>query len=153
MSDPTLWDATEQAAAIRERRLGSEELLDLQLARLAQVDRAPWKVNAVCTTDLERARARCREADAAVARGESWGPLHGLPITIKDAIATEGIVSTGGAVVMRDHVPAADAPTVAALRRAGAVVWGKTNLPEWSGEWQSFNDLFGTTNNPWDPAR
>ena len=153
MSDPTLWDATEQAAAIREGRLGSEELLDLQLARLAHVDSDPWRVNAVCTTDLLRARQRCREADAATTRHEVWGPLHGLPITIKDAIATEGVVSTGGAVVMREHVPAVDAPAVAALRRAGAVVWGKTNLPEWSGEWQSFNDLFGTTNNPWDPAR
>lgn len=153
LDDPTLWDATEQAAAIREGRLGSEELLDLQLVRRAVVDTDPWRVNAVCTTDLERARAACRDADAAVRRGDDLGPLHGLPITIKDAIATEGIVSTGGAVVLRDHVPSVDAPAVAALRRAGAIVWGKTNLPEWSGEWQSFNDLFGTTNNPWDPTR
>jgi len=152
-SDPTLWDATTQAAAIREGRLGSEQLLDLQLERLARADSEPWRVNAVCTTDLERARAACREADEAVRHGDPLGPLHGLPITIKDAIATEGIVSTGGATVLRDHVPKADAPAVAALRRAGAIVWGKTNLPEWSGEWQSFNELFGTTNNPWDPAR
>lgn len=153
VADPTLWDATAQAAAIRSARLGSEELLDLQLARRSVVDAPPWRLNAICTTDLERARQRCREADVALARGEVWGPLHGLPITVKDAIATEGIVSTGGAVVMRDHVPVADAPAVAALRAAGAVVWGKTNLPEWSGEWQSFNDLYGTTNNPWDPTR
>ena len=81
------------------------------------------------------------------------GPLHGLPITVKDAIATAGIRSTGGSVALRDHVPSADAPAVAALKAAGAVVFGKTNLPEWSGDWQSFNEMFGTTNNPWDLTR
>jgi len=144
--DPTLWSASEQAAAIREGRLGSEELLDLFLARIASVD---MKVNAVCTLAVEPARERCRAADAAIARGESWGPLHGLPVTIKDAIATAGIRSTGGATALRDHVPTTDAPAVAALKAAGAVVFGKTNLPEWSGDWQSFNEMFGTTNNPW----
>lgn len=149
-SDPTLWSATEQAAAIRERRLGSEELLDLQLARIDAVDPA---VNAVCTLVADAARARCREADAAIAAGDVWGPLHGLPITIKDAIATAGIRSTGGSVALQHHVPAADAPAVASLRAAGAIVFGKTNLPEWSGDWQSFNEMFGTTNNPWDLTR
>ena len=149
-SDPTLWSAGEQAAAIRERRLGSEELLDLFLARIAAVDP---QVNAVCTLAVEPARLKCREADAATLRGESWGPLHGLPVTIKDAIATAGIRSTGGAVALRDHVPVADAPAVASLKSAGAVVFGKTNLPEWSGDWQSFNEMFGTTNNPWALGR
>jgi amidase len=146
VSDPTLWTASEQAVAIREGRVGSEELLDLMLARIAAVD---GQVNAVCTFDVEPARQRCREADAATAVGESWGPLHGLPITIKDAIATEGIRSTGGATALRDHTPATDAPAVSALKSAGAIVFGKTNLPEWSGDWQSFNEMFGTTNNPW----
>jgi len=149
-ADPTLWSATEQAAAIRERRLGSEELLDLQLARIDAVNPA---VNAVCTLAVEPARARCREADVAIAAGQVWGPLHGLPITIKDAIATKGIRSTGGAVALKDHVPTADAHAVTSLLGAGAVVFGKTNLPEWSGDWQSFNDMFGTTNNPWDLTR
>lgn len=148
--DPTLWPMVEQAAAIAERRLGSEELLDAFLERIGRVDPT---VRAVCTLDVDRARDRCRAADAATARGESWGPLHGLPFTIKDAIATEGIRSTGGAVALRDHVPSADAPAVAALKDAGAVVFGKTNLPEWSGDWQSFNEMFGTTCNPWDPTR
>lgn len=145
-TDPTMWSATDQARAIAERRLGSEELLDLFLDRIETVDS---RVHAVCTVDAHRARLRAREADDAVARGESWGPLHGLPITVKDAIATEGIRSTGGAEALRDHVPDHDAPAVGSLKAAGAVVFGKTNLPEWSGDWQSFNDLFGTTNNPW----
>jgi len=145
-TDPTMWSATDQAAAIAARRLGSEELLDLFLDRIEDVDR---HVNAVCTLDAHRARRRAQEADDAVARGESWGPLHGLPITVKDAIATEGLRSTGGATALRDHVPVADAPAVAALKSAGAIVFGKTNLPEWSGDWQSHNEMFGTTNNPW----
>lgn len=144
--DPTLWSASEQAAAIRARRLGSEELLDLMLARIAAVDPA---VNAVCTLDEGPARVRCREADEATALGQSWGPLHGLPFTVKDAIATAGIRSTGGATALAHHVPHVDAQAVAALKLAGAVVFGKTNLPEWSGDWQSFNEMFGTTNNPW----
>jgi len=148
-TDPTLWPATEQARAIRERRLGSAELLEAFVARIESTDP---DVNAVCTLDLERARSAARAADDAAARGEHLGPLHGLPFTVKDAIATEGIRSTGGAEVMRHHVPAADAPAVAALKAAGAIVFGKTNLPEWSGDWQTFNTMFGTTVNPWSSA-
>ena len=83
----------------------------------------------------------------------SVGPLHGLPITIKDAIETEGIRSTGGAVELADHVPTADAPAVARLKAAGAIVFGKTNLPRWSGDLQTYNEMFGSTNNPWDLDR
>ncbi len=149
-SDPTLWTATEQAAAIARRELGSEELLDLFLARIEQVN---GHVNAVCTLAVEPARERARQADAATSSGKSWGSLHGLPITIKDAIATAGIRSTGGATQLRDNVPTTDAPAVASLKAAGAIVFGKTNLPEWSGDFQSFNEMFGTTNNPWDLTR
>jgi amidase len=148
-TDPTLWSAVEQSAAIRDGRLGCEELFDLVAARIERVNPA---VNAVCTLDAERGRAGVRAADAALARGEWWGPLHGLPITVKDAIATEGIRSTGGAEALLHHVPTSDAPAVASLKRAGAVVFGKTNLPEWSGDWQSFNPMFGTTVNPWSAA-
>jgi amidase len=148
--DPTLWSTTEQVAAIRARELGSVELLDLQLARIEAVNP---NVNAVCTLSLERARTEARRADDLAAHGEWTGPLHGIPVTIKDALATEGIRSTGGSVSLGDHVPLADAPAVASLRRGGAIVFGKTNLPEWSGDWQSFNELFGTTNNPWDLSR
>ena len=88
-------------------------------------------------------------ADEVTVLGGSVGPLHGLPVTIKDAIATEGIRSTGGAKELADHVPTEDAPAVARLKAAGAIVFGKTNLPRWSSDVQTYNELFGVTNNPW----
>ena len=142
--------AVELAAAIRTKEISSRELLDLYLDRIERLDRE--KVNAVVTLDVERARAAAAAADDALARGDDVGPLHGLPITIKDAIETEGIRSTGGAVELADHVPIADAPAVARLKTAGAIVFGKTNLPRWSGDSQAYNELFGTTNNPWSFA-
>jgi amidase len=138
--------ATELAQLIRDRELSSRELLDLYLDR---IDRLNGPVNAVVTLDADRARAAADAADAALARGDDVGPLHGLPVTIKDAIETEGIRSTGGATELVDHVPTADAPAVARLKDAGAVVFGKTNLPRWSGDFQTFNDIFGRTSNPW----
>jgi amidase len=87
------------------------------------------------------------------AEGGSHGPLHGVPITVKDALETAGIRSTGGARELIEHVPTVDAPAVARLRQAGAIVFGKTNVPRWSGDIQTFNDVFGTTNNPWDASR
>jgi amidase len=142
--------ATELTAALRAKEISSRELLDVYLDRIDRLDRG--SVNAVVTLDVDRARTTAAAADDALARGEDVGPLHGLPITIKDAIETEGIRSTGGAVELADHVPAADAPAVARLKKAGAIVFGKTNLPRWSGDSQAFNELFGTTNNPWSPA-
>jgi amidase len=148
--DTALWSASKLAAAIRAKDLGSRELLELYLDR---IDRLNAPVNAVVTFDVERARATAHGADEATARGESAGPLHGLPITIKDAIETAGIRSTGGAVELTGHVPDEDAVAVARLKGAGAVVFGKTNLPRWSGDLQSFNEIFGTTNNPWATDR
>ena len=151
MSDDTaLWSAGRLAAAIRNKDLASRELLELYLDR---IDRLNGPVNAVVTFDTERARAAADQADAATARGESAGPLHGLPVTIKDAIETAGIRSTGGATELTDHVPEHDAVAVAKLKAAGAIVFGKTNLPRWSGDLQSYNDIFGTTNNPWATDR
>ncbi|MEO8267149.1 MAG: amidase family protein [Ilumatobacteraceae bacterium] len=149
-TDPALWTTTEQAAAIRAGALGSVELLDAQLARIARLDP---QVNAVCTLAVEGAREQASAADEATADGRSWGPLHGLPVTIKDAIATAGIRSTGGSPVLLEHVPQHDAPVVASIKDAGAIVFGKTNVPLWSGDFQTFNEMFGTTNNPWDLAR
>ena len=145
-----LRSATELASAIANKEISSRELLDLFASRVERFDES---VHAVVTLDLDRARAAAKAADELTARGESLGPLHGLPTTIKDAIETEGIRSTGGATELTDHVPAADAPAVAQLKRAGAIVFGKTNLPRWSGDLQSYNDIFGTTNNPWDTTR
>jgi amidase len=141
-----LWSATRLADAIRTKDLASRELLELYLAR---IERLNPLVNAVVTLDADRARAAARAADEALTRGETAGPLHGLPVTVKDAIEVVGVRSTGGAVELRDHVPAADAPAVARLKAAGAIVFGKTNCPRWSADVETYNELFGTTNNPW----
>lgn len=148
--DLGLSSATELAAEVAAGRLSSRELLTHYLERVERLNPA---VNAVITLDVEAATAAAAAADAAFAAGGPTGPLHGLPLTVKDAIATRGMRSTGGAVELVDHVPAEDAPVVDAVRRAGAVVFGKTNLPRWSGDAQAFNTMFGTTNNPWDLAR
>ena len=148
--DPTLWSATRLAAAIRSRSLSSRELLH---AVLAKIDRLNPQVNAVITTDLPRAHDQAKEADDAAANGAWRGPLHGLPFTVKDAIETGGMRSTGGAPVLADHVPDVDAPAVARLSAAGGLLFGKTNAPTWSADFQTHNVLFGTTNNPWDLER
>ena len=142
--------ATELVRLLREGEVASGELLDHFLDRVDRVDGA---INAVVALDAERARERAAAADAARARGESWGPLHGLPMTVKDAFETEGVVTTSGAPELRDHVPATDAEAVARLKAAGAVVFGKTNLPLYAGDLQTYNDVYGRTNNPWAPDR
>ncbi len=149
-ADPALWAAVDQVAAIRERTLSSRELLDAMAARIERLNPA---VNAVVTFDLERGRAAAAAADQATARGDTQGPLHGLPVTVKDALAVAGMRSTGGATELSDHVPAADADAPARAFAAGAYCFGKTNVPRWSGDLQTFNDVFGTTNNPWDVTR
>ena len=147
MDSTATWPAHRLAAAIAGGELGSRELLELYLDR---IERLGPPINAVVTLDTERALAAASAADDARARGERLGPLHGLPITIKDAIEVGGMRSTGGAIELTHHVPAADAPAVARLRGAGAIVFGKTNVPRWSGDLQTYNEIFGTTNNPWD---
>ena len=142
--------ATELAAAIRAKEVSSRELLDTYLDR---VDKLNPAINAVVTLDADRAREAATAADAATARGDAVRPLHGLPVTIKDAIEVGGLRSTGGAVALTDHVPAQDAPVVSRIKDAGAIVFGKTNVPEWSGDLQTYNAIFGTTNNPWNTAR
>jgi amidase len=149
-ADPALWTTTEQVAAITTGQLGSVELLDAQLAR---IERLNDQVNAVCTLAVEAARVRAGAADQATATGQSWGPLHGVSVTIKDAIATAGIRSTGGSPQLLEHVPPDDAHVVETIKNAGAIVFGKTNVPLWSGDLQTFNEMFGTTNNPWDLTR
>jgi amidase len=144
------WSASRLAAAIRARELSSRELLAAQLSRIEGHNGA---LNAVVTLHADQALAEAAAADDDAARGRWRGPLHGLPVTIKDAIEVQGMRSTGGASELTDHHPTKDAPAVARLRSAGAVVMGKTNVPRWSGDLQTFNDVFGTTNNPWDPAR
>jgi amidase len=144
------WTAGALSEAIRSRKVSSRELLELFLQRVNDLNPS---INAVVTLDTERAMEAARAADEMTARGQSLGPLHGLPITVKDAIEVGGLRSTGGSTALGGHVPGADAPAVARLRQAGAVVFGKTNVPQWSSDIQTFNDLFGTTNNPWDLSR
>ena len=145
-----LWSTTRQAAAIRAGEISSRALLEMLIDR---VERINPELNAIVTMDLESARAQADAADAALEMGDQVGPLHGVPITIKDALQTEGIRSTGGATELREHIPTLDAPVVQAVKDAGAIVFGKTNLPRWSSDIQSYNDMFGTTVNPWNPTR
>ena len=150
MIDVATSSATGLAAAIRRREISSVETLEAYVARIARFDKP---LNSVVTLDLERARARAREADDALARGENWGPLHGLPITVKDSFETAGIRTTAGFPPLTDHVPLADAIIVERTVKAGAIVFGKTNLPMLAADLQSYNLIFGTTNNPWNTAR
>jgi amidase len=150
MAEIAFRPAVALAAEIRAKRLGSRELLDHYLDR---INRLNPRLNAVVTLDAAAARARADAADAALARGEVWGPLHGLPMTIKDAFETAGIRTTCGAEVLREHVPLEDAAAVERLRRAGAVVFGKTNVPTFAMDLQTYNPIFGRTNNPWDTSR
>jgi len=142
--------AVELAAALRARRLSARELLELYLARIARHNPA---LNAVCTLDEARARRRAQEADNALERGELWGPLHGVPMTIKDALETAGVRTTGGHPPLKDYVPERDAPAVARLRAAGAILLGKTNVPPLSADYRADNPIFGRTNNPWNLER
>ncbi|HEY8545689.1 MAG TPA: amidase [Acidimicrobiales bacterium] len=150
MADIHFLPAAELCRLLAAGELSSVELLDHFLER---IDRLDGPVNAVVALDAERARARAAEADAARARGESWGPLHGLPMTVKDAFETEGLTTTSGAPELRAHVPAADATAVARLKGAGAIVFGKTNLPLYAGDLQTYNEVYGRTANPWDTDR
>ncbi len=139
--------ATDLARMIRSRELSAAELLEATLARIEAVNPA---VNAIVTLAAEQARATAADLDARAARGEFAGPLHGLPIAIKDLAETAGIRTTFGSPVYSSHVPAFDAPHVALLKRAGAVVIGKTNTPEFGAGSQTFNPVFGVTRNPYD---
>ena len=148
--EPALWSASRQAAAIRNGEMTSSDLMERIIARIERINP---NLNAVITKEFEIAREAAAVADEALARGEAVGPLHGLPVTIKDALQTRGIRSTGGAIELKENVPEEDAPVVKAVKDAGAIVIGKTNLPRWSADVQSFNEMFGTTVNPWDQDR
>jgi amidase len=148
--DLTTATATDAIDALAAGDISSVELLDAHLARIEQRN---GDLNAVVAFDVERARARAAAADNARSRGISWGPLHGLAMTIKDAFETEGLVTTSGAPELADHVPEHDADAVALLKGAGAIVFAKTNLPLYAGDMQTYNEVYGTTNNPWDVTR
>jgi amidase len=150
MNDLHWWSAVDLAAAIRGREVSATEALEHLVARIERLDGA---INAVVQWDLDRARAAAAEADRAIARGDELGPFHGVPMTIKDSFQTAGCITTSGAPQLADHVPAEDAWPVAKLRGAGAIPFAKTNLPIFAGDIQTFNDVYGTTNNPHDVSR
>ncbi len=133
-------------AAIRARRLSPRDVTD---AVLAQIDRVNPAVNAFCTVVADRARDEARASEAAVMRGGPLGPLHGVPVSIKDLTPTRGIWTTYGSLAFADHVPAEDALIVERLRGAGAIILGKTNTPELGAGANTKNALFGPTRNPW----
>ncbi|MER5713540.1 amidase family protein [Streptomyces sp. NPDC002122] len=111
------------------------------------------KVNAIVARDEEGARAAALEADRTVSRGEPLGRLHGVPVTIKDSLEVAGMRTTGGSARWGMHVSTSDAESVARLKNDGAIVFGKSNMPPDARDWQTYNDVYGTTNNPWDPTR
>lgn len=147
MSNFVFKSAVELAQMIRDRNVSAIEVLD---AHLAQIAKHNAKLNAICTLDETNARARARQADEALAKGENWGALHGVPITIKDIFETAGLRTTAGYIPLKDYVPQQDATAVARLRSAGAIIIGKTNMAELAGDYQSTNSLFPRVNNPWN---
>ena len=142
--------ARELLQLLHHREVSARELLDAHVERMERVNPA---INAVVTADVDRARVTARVLDQQLARGRPVGPLHGLPMTVKDTFETAGLRTVAGATLLRDHVPTHDAVAVARLKDAGAVVFGKTNTPALAGDWQTSNEVFGTTNNPWDTSR
>ncbi len=150
MSDLVFRSTVELAAAIRQKDIGSRELLDAYLTR---IDELNGPINAVVTLDAAGARAAADAADTALARGEVLGPLHGVPVTVKDNMEVAGMRSTAGATVLADHVPTCDGLIAERLKAAGAVVFGKTNMPTFGLDMQTYNDVFGLTKNPWNLDR
>lgn len=143
------WDyctITELVDALRTRKISALELTDRAIARIESVDRS---VNAVVVRDFERARDAARAADAALMRGETRA-LLGVPITVKESFDIAGLPTTWGDPRFRRVMPKEDALVVARLKNAGAVILGKTNVPLLLSDWQTYNDIYGTTNNPWD---
>jgi amidase len=142
--------ATELAGLIQAKKISSEELLDLYLAR---IDKHNARVNAVVASDIPGARRRARAADAALAKGDVWGPLHGVPVTIKDSFDLAGMPATWGVPELKDHRPATNALAVQRYIDAGAIAFGKTNVAAYLVGWATQNEIYGTTSNPWDLDR
>src|SRR3974390_1137394 len=150
MSDLTFLPAVAMAEHIREKKISPVELAE---AHLAKIERLNPKLNAFVHIDRDRVLRAAHDAEAAVMRGEAVGPLHGVPISIKSSIEVAGLRCEAGTRLRAGFVATQDAPLVARLRRAGAIVLGVTNTPELLMAWETDNLLYGRTNSPWDLAR
>ena len=150
MSELAFKSATQLAAMIQLREISALELLDYYLDR---VERFNSDLNAVIVLDADRARTRAKEADVALAKGDIWGPFHGVPMTIKESYNVAGLPTTNGRPDMKDNLAETDALAVERLKAAGVVIFGKTNVPLNLADFQTYNEVYGTTNNPWDLKR
>jgi amidase len=150
ISDICKMSAVEMARQIRAKTLSAREVLS---AHLQQIERINPTVNAIVTLVDEQAMAHALEADEALARGHVVGPLHGLPIAHKDMQPTKGIRTTFGSPIFKDFIPSEDSLLVERIRQAGAIVVGKTNVPEFAAGSQTFNPVFGPTLNPYDTTK
>jgi amidase len=150
MKDIIFSTATELASAIRKKQISAMEVLDAHLAHIAKHNPA---LNAIVTLDAEGARQRAQAADAALARGETWGPLHGVPLTLKDGHSVEGMRTTAGFEPLAGYIPPKDGTVAARLKSAGAIILGKTNVPVLLADVQTNNPIFGRSNNPWNLNR
>jgi amidase len=148
--DPNFGTAIDAARAIRTGAISSQELVRHAFERIKKFNP---KVNAFITLLKDQALKRAKEADQARARKKPMGPLHGVPISVKDNYATAGIRTTAGSKLLEKYIPAENAVAVDRLEKAGAILIGKTNLPEFALDHQSYNDIIGTTNNPWDDTK
>ena len=149
-ADLCAWPAADLARSIAARELSAAEVMEAHLARIYRLNPA---VNAIVTLLPDEARRGAEEADAAVARGDALGPLHGLPVAHKDLTWTKGIRTTFGCRAFEHFVPDEDALIVERLRAAGAITVGKTNTPELGAGSQTFNAVFGATRNPYDTTK
>ena len=138
--------ATEFSAALAAKKISAVELAQDAIGR---IERHDAKINAICVRDFARGLEAARAADAALARGESR-PLLGIPITVKESYNVAGLPTTWGFPAHKDFTPAEDALSISRVKAAGGVILGKTNVPLGLGDWQSYNDIYGTTNNPFD---
>ncbi len=134
------------AAAIRAKTLSPIEVVDAVLAR---IERTHAALNAYCTVTADAARTAARNAEAAVMRGDTLGPLHGVPVSVKDLVLTKGVRTTWGSRVYEHFVPDEDAPVVERVKQAGAIILGKTNTPEFGHKGVTDNLVFGPSRNPW----
>ncbi|HRP47073.1 MAG TPA: amidase, partial [Trueperaceae bacterium] len=150
MSELLNASALEQARLVREGKVAVTELVDAAIGRIEHLNDV---LNAVCTPTFDAARAAARQAQARLDRGEAVGPLHGVPVTVKDLISTAGVRTTYGSRVYASLIPDEDDVAVERLLGAGAILLGKTNTPEFGYQAVCDSPLFGASRNPWNPER